>query len=302
MSTLYTQAESNVRKTWFYLTGFFVFVIFLGWFISRLVGSYIVFWIAVIYSILASFFSYWYSDKIVLAMSRAKRIKKKDNPEIYRLVENLCITAGIPVPKIYIIPEDQPNAFATGRDSQHAAIAITQGLIDKLERVELEGVLAHEISHIKNKDILLSTIIVVLVGIVSVLVDFLFRMSFYRGVFGAEDDDNRQGNLILLIFSLILLILAPLVATLIKLAISRKREFLADASGVLLTRYPEGLARALEKISQDQTPMKVANNSTAHLYIASPFKGKQAKSWLAKLFSTHPPVEERIKALREMEV
>ncbi len=302
MSTLYTQAESNVRKTWFYLTGFFIFVILLGWFISRLVGSYIVFWIAVIYSILASFFSYWYSDKIVLAMNRAKRIKKEDNPEIYRLVENLCITAGIPVSKIYIIPEDQPNAFATGRDNQHAAIAITQGLIDKLERVELEGVLAHEISHIKNKDILLSTVIVVLVGIVSVLVDFLFRINFYRGFETRDDENNEQGGLILLLFSLILLILAPLVATLIKLAISRKREFLADASGALLTRYPEGLARALEKISQDQTPMKVANNSTAHLYIASPFKGKQTKSWLTKLFSTHPPIEERIKALREMEV
>jgi heat shock protein HtpX len=302
MSTLYSQAESNIHKTWFYLTGFLVFIIALGWLISFLTGSYVILWIAVAYSVLMSFFSYWYSDKIVLAMSRAKPIEKKDNPELYRLVENLCITAGLPLPKIYIIPEEQPNAFATGRDSKRAVIAITQGLLDKLERVELEGVIAHELSHIGNRDILLSTIVVVLVGVVVMITDLFFRISFYGGFGGRDSKDNGQLKIILLVVSLALAVLAPLFAVLIKLAISRKREFLADSSGALLTRYPEGLARALEKISRDPSPMKVANNSTAHLFIASPFKGKRARSWFTKLFMTHPPVEERVKALRGMRV
>ena len=302
MPTLYTQAESNIRKTWIYLTGFFIFVIFLGWIISYLVGSYIILWIAVIYSIFSSFFSYWYSDKIVLATTKAKKIEKKDNPELYRIVENLCITAGLPLPKIYIVPEEQPNAFATGRDPKHAAVAVTQGLLDKLDRVELEGVLSHELSHIGNRDILLSTVIVVLVGVVVMITDLFFRISFYGGFGGNDDEDNGQMGIILFAVSLLLLILAPLFATLIKMAISRKREFLADESGALLTRYPEGLARALEKISADPTPMKKPSNSTAHLFIASPFRGKQSKKWFVKLFSTHPPIEERIKALREMEV
>jgi len=239
MATLYTQAESNTRKT-FLLIGFFlIFIILLGWLFSYLLGSYIILVMAVIFSVAMSFGSYWYSDKLVLRMTKAAPIEKKDNPELYRLVENLCITAGLPLPRIYILPESQPNAFATGRDADHAVVAVTQGLLEKLERTELEGVIA---------------------------------------------------------------ILAPLAATLIRLAISRKREFLADASGALLTRYPEGLARALEKISADPTPLKVANNSTAHLFISSPFRGEESKKWFTGLFQTHPPVEERVEILRGMRV
>ncbi len=298
MPTLYTHAESNTRKTWLYLICFLILIIALGWLISYFLGSYIILWIAVIYSILISFFSYWYSDKIVLAMSHAKPIEKKDNPELYRLVENLCITAGLPLPKIYIINESQPNAFATGRDPKHAVIAVTKGLLAKLERVELEGVIAHELSHVGNRDILLSTIIVVLVGVVVIITDLFFRISLYGGFSRRDSRSGGQMRMIMLLVALALAILAPLFATLIKLAISRKREFLADADGALLTRYPEGLARALEKISQDPHPLKTANNSTAHLFFASPFRGKQSKSFLTRLFMTHPPIEERTKALR----
>ena len=299
--TLYTHAESNTRKTWFYLTGFLVLIILLGWLISYFLGSYFILWLAVVYSILISFFSYWYSDKIVLAISRAKSIEKKDNPELYRLVENLCITAGLPLPKIYIIEEAQPNAFAAGRNPKHAVVAVTRGLLERLERAELEGVIAHELSHIGNRDALLQTIVVVLVGIIVIMTDFFFRISFWGG-FARRDSRQNQLGTIMLLVALASAILAPLFATLIRLAISRKREFLADATAALLTRYPEGLARALEKISQDPHPLRVANNSTAHLFIASPFRGKQSQTWLAKLFMTHPPIEERVKALRGMRV
>lgn len=301
MATLYSQAESNVRKTWLLITLFLVFIIALGWLFSELLGSSLILIIAVIFSILMSFFSYWYSDKIVLKMTRAKPIKKEDNPELYRIVENLCITAGIPLPKIYILPESQPNAFATGRDEKHAVVAVTKGLLDKLERVELEGVIAHELSHIKNRDILLGTIIVILAGIIALVSHWFLRISFWGGLGGRRSSRDSSG-VILLILGLVAAILAPIAATLIRLAISRKREFLSDASGALLTRYPEGLARALEKISADSAPMKVANNATSHLFISSPFKGKQSKSWFTKLFMTHPPVEERTKALRGMKV
>jgi len=301
MANLYRQAESNTRKTWLYLTGFFLLIIGIGWLISYLTESILILWIAVIFSVLMSFFSYWHSDKIVLAMSRAKEIKKQDNPELYRLVENLCITAGLPLPKIYIINEAQPNAFATGRDAKHGVVAVTRGLLEKLDRTELEGVIAHELSHIGNKDILLQTIVVTLVGFIVILTDFFFRIAFW-GRIGGRGRGGGQARIILLLVALALAILAPLFANLMKLAISRKREFLADASGALLTRYPEGLARALEKISQDPWPLKVANDATAHLYIASPFRGKEKTSWLHRLFMTHPPVEERTKALRGMSV
>jgi heat shock protein HtpX len=203
------------------------------------------------------------------------------------------------LPKIYIIKEAQPNAFATGRNPEHAVIAVTQGLLDHLERVELEGVIAHELSHIGNRDILLQTIVVVLVGVVIIMTDFFFRISFYGS---RRNSRNNKAGAVMLLIALALAILAPLFATLIKLAISRKREFLADATGALLTRYPEGLAKALEKISQDPHPLRVANNSTAHLYFASPFRGKQSKSFLTKLFMTHPPVEERMRALRGLKI
>jgi len=300
MATLYTQAESNVRKTWLLLTGFFVFIIGIGYLFSYLLNNSFILIISVILSTVMSFGSYWYSDKIVLKMARARPLEKKENPELYRIVENLSLTAGLPMPKIYIIEEKQPNAFATGRDPKHAVVAVTRGLLEKLDRVELEGVISHEISHIKNKDILLSTIVVILVGLVALLSDFFLRVSFWGGI--RRDSRDSSGGSVLMILGIIAAILAPLAATLLQLAISRKREFLADASGALLTRYPEGLARALEKISQDSTPLKSANNATAHLYFQNPFKGKEKTSWVARLFMTHPPVEERIKALRGMKI
>ena len=297
MATLYTHADSNIRKTWLYLSFFLIFIILLGGIISYFLETYIVLWIAVIYSVIVSFSSYWYSDKIVLAMSNAKRIYKADNPELFRLVENLAITAGLPMPKIYIIKELQPNAFATGRNPEHGVIAVTEGLLGKLEKVELEGVIAHEMAHIGNKDALLQTLVVVLVGTIIILTDFFFRISFY-----SRGSRKNKGASVMFLVAIILAVLAPLLANLIKLAISRKREFLADASGALLTRYPEGLARALEKISQDPAPLRVANNSTAHLFISSPFRGKESNSWLTKLFMTHPSTKERTRALRGLKV
>ena len=300
MPTLYTQAESNTRKTWLFITSFLIFIIFLGWLFSLLLDSYIFLIIAIVIALSQSFLSYWYSDKIVLAMTKAKPIEKRDNPELYRIVENLCITAGLPMPKICIVNEAQPNAFATGRNAKNACIVVTRGLLGKLERTELEGVIAHELSHIGNRDILLGTVIVILVGIVALLSNLFLRISFWGGM--RRDSRGSGGQTWMLVLGVIAAILAPIVAALIRLAISRKREFLADASGALLTRYPEGLARALEKISQDSTLLRVANNSTAHLYIASPFKGKESKTWFTKLFLTHPPIKERVKALRGMEV
>ncbi len=300
MATIYTHADKNIQRTWILITLFIILIIALGWIFSLLLESILLLVVAVIFSILMSFFTYWYSDKIVLGLSKAKEIKKKDNLELYRLVENLCITAGLPLPKIYIIEAAQPNAFATGRDSKHAVIAVTRGLLDKLERRELEGVLAHELSHIGNRDILLGTVVVVLVGIVVLLSHWFLRISFFGGM--RRRDSKGQAGLIILILGILAIILAPLAAKIIQLAISRRREFLADASGALLTRYPEGLARALEKISRDQTLLKTASNATAHLYISSPFRGKQSKSWFIKLFLTHPPVEKRIKALRQMSI
>ena len=298
MATLYTHAESNTKKTWILLTGFVLFIIFLGWFFSYLLDDNVFLVVAVILSIVQSFAIYWYSDKIVLAITGAKEIKKSDNPELYRLVENLSITAGLPLPKIYIINEEQPNAFATGRDEKHAVIVVTRGLLEKLERVELEGVIAHELSHIGNKDMLLGSVLVVLVSIVALLSRMFLRfLSFGGGK--SRDRKSRGSGLIFLVLGVIGAVLAPFIASLIRLSISRKREFLADATGGLLTRYPEGLARALEKISQDPNPMRKMDNSTAHLYVSNPFK---RRDWLSKLFSTHPPVEERTKALRGMRV
>jgi len=298
MATLYTQADSNIRKTWILLSFFLIFIISLGWFFSYLLESPAILWIAIFLSFLMGFSSYWYSDKIVLSMVRAKLIKKKDNPELYRIVENLCITAGLPLPKIYIIDESQPNAFATGRNPQHAVIAVTRGLLEKLERVELEGVISHELAHIGNRDMLLGSMVVVLVGVVSLISNWFLRISF-RG--GRRDSKESKGS-ILFIFGILAAILAPIAATLIRLAISRKREFLADATGALLTRYPEGLSRALEKISADPNPLRVASNATNHLYISNPFRGRQSKNWIARLFMTHPPVEERVGALRGMSI
>ncbi len=302
MASIYTQADSNTRKTWFLITGFLVFVIAIGWLFSQALQSDAILVFAVILSVAMSIGSYWFSDKIVLSMAGAQEIQKADNPELYRIIENLCITAGLPVPKIYITPEMQPNAFATGRDKNHAVVAVTAGLLQRLNKTELEGVIAHELSHIGNKDMLLSTVVVVLAGVVALLANFFLRISFFGGG-RARGRDRDNAAAILMIAGLIAAILAPIAATLLQLAISRKRESLADADGALLTRYPEGLASALEKIAADPTPMKSANTATSHLYIESPFKEDSGKgSWFVKLFSTHPPIEERVKALRDMQI
>ena len=293
--TLYTQVDSNIRKTWFLITVFLLMVIGIGWIFSYIFESPLILYIAVIVSIFWSFSSYWYSDKIVLSLTKSHPIKKEDNPELYRIVENLSITAGLPIPQIYIINDISPNAFATGRDAKHGVVCVTQGLLDKLEKSELEGVIAHELSHIGNRDILLSSVVVVLVGMVALLSDWLLRSLFW----GRRNRDNK-GNLglIMLVVGIVGAIVAPLAATLLRLAISRKREFLADASGALLTRYPEGLARALEKISQDPNSLRSASNATSHLFISNPFRKKA----ISKLWMTHPSTDERVKILRQMDI
>jgi heat shock protein HtpX len=293
---LYNSYDKNTRLTWVYMTLFLIVVIGIGYVFAGAMHNSGILYFAVIFSIVMSFGSYWWSDSIVLSMSNATLVEFETNKELYRLVENLCITAGLPVPKIYVIEDTALNAFATGRDPAHGVICLTTGIIARLEKTELEGVIAHELSHIGNRDILLSTVIVVMVGFVALLADW-FRNWMW---FGGRDDEGGDGksNAILFVIAIVLSILAPLFATLLQLALSRKREYLADASGALLTRYPEGLARALEKISQDTEPLEAANRATAHLYIANPFKGKNVASW----FSTHPPIEERIALLRGMEV
>lgn len=276
---------------------FVAFIILLGWLFGEYTGDrYAGLMIAAIISLVMALFSYYQGDKVALLTAGAKPIKKEDNPYVYRIVENLAITAGLPAPKVYLINDLAPNAFATGRDPQHASLAVTTGLIESLENEELEGVLAHELSHVKNYDIRLMMIVIVCVGVVVLLSDWMFRARFFSGRHG-NDREGNQITAVLMIVGLILAILSPLFAKLIQLAISRKREFLADASGALLTRYPEGLARALEKISQYQQPLRHANTATAHLYIANPF-GSTKK--FATLFSTHPPMGERIKELRKM--
>ncbi len=300
--TLYTQQESNIHKTWLLFTLFLIIVIGIGWLFSRIYNDPSILYFAVIFSVLMNFIAYWYSDKIVLKMCRAVPVEKKNAPELYNIVENLCITAGLPMPKVYLIREKQPNAFATGRNPKHAVVAVTEGLLEKLDRSELEGVIAHELSHVGNRDMLLGTVIVVLVGFISILSDIFLRSSFFGGFRSRDNREAGQVGAILMLVGIVLAILAPIAAMLIQLAISRKREFLADTSGALLTRYPEGLASALEKISSDPTPMRVANNTTAHLWLDDPFKGRKKTSWLRKLFMTHPPVEERIRALKGMEI
>jgi len=302
MPTLYTQQSANIRRTWLLFTVFLVVVIGIGWAFSRIYGNPSLLYFAIIFSVLMNVVAYWYSDKIVLKMARAVPIEHKSAPELYHIVENLSITAGLPIPRIYLIRERQPNAFATGRDPKHAVVAVTEGLLEKLDRSELEGVLAHELSHVGNRDMLLSTVVVVLVGFISIISDMFLRSAFWGGMGRRDDRENGQAGAILMVAGIVLSILAPLAAMLIQLAISRKREFLADASGALLTRYPEGLASALQKISSDATPMRVANNTTAHLWLDDPFKGQKKASWLRKLFMTHPPIEERIKALKGLKI
>ncbi len=244
-----------------------------------------------------NFSSYYWSDKLVLSLAGAKPITKKDAPQLYRIVENLCIGAGLPLPKIYVVDDPTPNAFATGRDPKHAAIAVHTGLLEHLDKLELEGVIAHELSHVRNYDTRVMAIVAMLAGTVALLSDFFMRSLW----FGGRDRDNKAGGLFM-ILGIVAAIIAPIAAYLIQLSVSRRREFLADASAALLTRYPEGLARALEKISSYTQPSKTARTATAHLYISNPLGGgKKAGSWIAGLFNTHPPIEERLKALRAME-
>lgn len=293
MATLYTQQSKNVERTWILMTTFFVLIIAIGYVFSYVYNSPGILYGAVIFSIAMNIVSYWNSDKIALSLSKAVPADPKEYLELHRIVENLAITAGLPKPRVYIINDPAPNAFATGRNKEHAAVAVTTGLLSLLEKNELEGVLAHELSHIGNKDILVSTVAVVLAGFISIL-----SQIFLRGqMFGGRRDD-RGGGGILMIVGVVLAIFAPIVATLVQLAISRKREYLADASGALLTRYPEGLANALQKIGAYAQPMKTANNATAHLFIANPF-GKIGKG-VSKLLATHPPIEDRISILRGM--
>ena len=301
MPTLYTQIDSNKRKTWLLMSVFLVAIILIGYVFSYALNDSSILYFAVIFSIVSSFVSYWWSDKIVLAMSSAREIDHDSNRELYHIVENLCITAGLPTPKIYIIDDTAPNAFATGRDPKHAVIAVTAGLLKKLNKTELEGVIAHELSHIGNRDILLATLVTVMIGMIVLLADWFRRWSFFGG--RKSNRESGQLGLIMMVAAIVLSILAPLFAYLMQFAISRRREFMADADGALLTRYPEGLATALEKISADQEPLEVANRATAHLYIVSPFKENTGKKigFFTKLFMTHPPVEERVAALRGME-
>ncbi len=293
MATLYSQADANVRKTWFLMITFFVAVIGIGWALSYALGNPGILYIAVGLSLVMNVGSYWYSDKLALASTGAKPVTKEVAPDVYTIVENLAISEGMPMPKVYVIDDPAPNAFATGRDPKHAAVAVTTGLLRMMDRSELEGVLAHEMSHIKNRDTLVMTVVVVLLGFVTLLSDFFLRSMMFGG--GNSDRDNKLGA-IMVVAGIALAILSPFIAQLIQLAISRKREFLADASGALMTRYPEGLASALQKIAAYSQPMRIENDATAHLFIANPFGAKSFKGF-HKLFMTHPPVEERVKAL-----
>lgn len=294
MATLYTHQDQNVRKTWFLMTMFLVVVIAIAYAFSYFMQNPSILYIGIIFSLGMNIWSYWYSDSLVLKMSGAHPANREQYFDLWNAVENLSITAGLPMPALYVIDDASPNAFATGRDKEHSAVAVTTGLLAILNKSELEGVIAHELSHIGNRDILLGTVVVVLVGFVAIMSDMFMRMSLHGG---GRDRDNRLG-IIIMIVSIIFAILAPIVAKIIQLAISRKREFLADASGALLTRYPEGLASALEKISSYPHGLQRVNTATAHLYIANPLKDGKVVSFMSKMFATHPPAEERISALR----
>ena len=295
MTNLYSHKASNIRKTWLLISLFLILIIFIGWVVSLVFENPIILYVAVGFSLIMNIFAYWFSDKIALSIARAKPVERRELPELYNIVENLSITAGLAMPKLYIINEPQINAFATGRNPKNSVVAVTTGALQKLNRNELEGVLAHELSHIGNRDILVSTIAVVLSGVIAMIADIFLRMMFWSS-------NERRGGALVLIMAVVAAILAPFAAMLLRLAVSRKREFLADASSALLTRYPEGLASALEKIGQDSNLMRSASDATAHLYISNPFKGKERANWFVKLFMTHPPIEERIAILRGMKV
>lgn len=293
MASLYTHQSNNIFRTWVLMSAFFVLVMAVGWAIAWYFNDPFILYLAVGFSILMNIGAYWFSDKVAISASGAKAADENEYRELHRMVENLSITAGLPKPRLYVINDAAPNAFATGRGPKHSAIAVTTGLLATLDKTEVEGVLAHELAHIGNRDILVMTVAVVLTGILSVIADIFLRMS----IFGGGGDDKGK-NPIILIVGVVGIILAPIAAQLIQLSISRRREFLADATGALLTRYPEGLASALEKISGFKGPVKNAHAATAHLYISNPFGA--AGGFVAKLFSTHPPMAERVAALRGM--
>ncbi len=293
---IYSEISQNKWKTWLIMSLFVVFITTIAYVYGKATGYGLSFaGFALILAGITSIGSYYFSDKLVIATTGAHEIQENDNPDLFHIVENLAIGDGLPMPKVYILDDPSPNAFATGRDPKHAVVCATTGILERLNKPELEGVIAHELSHVKNYDTRLMGIVAILVGFVAIIADFFMRSMWFRG-----RDDERNGNGIFLLIGIVFAILTPIIATLIQLAISRKREFLADASGALLTRYPDGLADALEKISKDPHPVRTASNATAHLFIVNPFKGKEAAAWFASLFNTHPPIEERIKILRSM--
>lgn len=296
--TTYSQIATNKRRTVVLISGFVVLLLLLGWAFGQWTESgYAGLVLAALVSLGMTAFTYFAGDKVALWSAGAVAVAPGSNPYLERMVENLCIATGLPKPRLYVIPDQSINAFATGRDPEHASVAVTSGAIEKLENEELEGILAHELSHVKNYDTRLMAVVIVLVSTIVLLSDWFWRFNFFGG---RRRGGSREGNAgsILMIVGLVLLILSPLIAQLVQLAVSRKRELLADASGALLTRYPEGLARALEKIGADGSRMRTASNATAHLYFANPF-GKAARG-LSRLFLTHPPIEERVRALRSM--
>ncbi|MCC7289254.1 M48 family metallopeptidase [bacterium] len=302
---MYTEISKNKRNSILLMLVFMMVVIALGWVFSQALGEPAIVYGATAFALIYTWISYYNSDKMALAASHARRVEKKDAPELYRLVENLAITAGLPTPKIYIIDDTAPNAFATGRDPEHAVICVTTGILQKLDKAELEGVIAHELSHVGNYDIRFMSLVVVLVAIIALMSDWFLRFTFWGGGDNDRDRGNGQLQMILMAAGIILAILAPIIGTLMQLALSRKREYLADASGALLTRHPAGLASALRKISDDAEPLEAANKATANLYIVNPFRanvkvGRDARRWFANLYSTHPPIDERIKRLEEM--
>ncbi|MCA9346390.1 M48 family metalloprotease [Candidatus Saccharibacteria bacterium] len=291
---MYSEIDANKRKTVLLILGFVVFIGFLSYFGGLYYGDFTITIGALIGSIVYALFSYFGASKVALAFNGAVEIQKKDNPRLWRIVENIAITDGLPMPKVHIIEDSGLNAFATGRDPNHASVAITTGLLEILDDSELEGVMAHELGHVKNYDIRVSMIVFGLVMIVSMLSDIFLRVSWYGG--RRSNDDNDNASNILMVFGIVAMILAPIIAVLIQSAISRKREYLADATGAMTTRYPEGLASALEKLRDNSTVLRRQNTSTAHLFFANPLKGKGITS----MFSTHPPIEDRIAKLRSM--
>jgi heat shock protein HtpX len=301
---LYEQIAQNKWRTALIVIVALVFAGGLGWLFGHLIGIGIGgLFVAVAIAAVMSYISYRSGDKLVLRAARARPVTHEQEPRLHNIVESMAIASGLPKPAVYVIPERALNAFATGRDPEHSSMAVTRGLLDTLNRVELEGVVAHEMSHIKDRDVLLGTVVATLVGSVVLIAEFMLRWFWWGGARGRDGDGDRGGRgfAILAAAGLVLAILTPLIAQVIRLAVSRRREYLADAQGAMLTRYPPGLAMALRKIAGDTTPMRAANNATAHLWLKQPSRTPgEANHWFENLFSTHPPIQERIRILEEM--